>query len=316
MKKLLLILLFLPILVSAQFGGNLQAYQVKIASYGATQNALLSLPDDYTSTSQNYPLIIFLHGYGEVGSTVQDLSRLIKQGLPKVISSGQKVEAVHPVSGQRTKFIVLAPQHHGWTTTPEAIEYMLTDLPKKFRIDTNRIYLTGLSAGGQGVIQAVTFKESLTKKIAAIVPMSPSAPSDDYMKNFRFFSGGYPAAWFFTGDNDQVTPPANARRYSDSINRYNQGGGTVTIYSGGHDGWANIYDSSYRVNGRNWLEWLLMHPHPGGPPVIDPKPVPKYTTILHDKSRINKIIVLDLDGKVTLYDSTSVESEGIKLEFK
>lgn len=314
MKKLLLILLFLPIFVSAQFGGNLQAYQVKIASYGATQNALLSLPDDYTSTSQTYPLIIFLHGSGEVGSTVQDLSRLTKNGLPLVISKGQKMEAVHPLTDKLVKFIVLAPQHHGWTTTPESIEYMLSDLSKKFRIDTNRIYLTGLSAGAQGVIMATTYKESLTKKIAAIVPMSPSMASDDYLKNFRFFSSGYPAAWFFTGDKDKVTPPANGRRYNDSINKYNKGGSTLTIYSGGHDSWDKIYDGTYKENGRSWLEWLLVNPRPGSPPVIDTTYF--YTKILHDKRKINKIIVLDLDGKVTLYDSTSVESEGIKLELK
>lgn len=313
MKKLLVLLLLLPFYASAQFGGGMVAYQVKTASYGATQNALLSLPDDYTSTNTNYPLIIFLHGMGEIGTTVQDLTKLTKQGLPMVIANGQKMQAIDPITKQLTKFIILSPQHHAWTTPPENIEYMVGDLPKKFRIDTNRIYITGLSAGGQGVIQAVTYKEALTKKIAAIVPMSPSIASADFLNKFSFFAAGYPAAWFFTGDKDQTTPPANAKRYNDSINRYNKDGSTVTVYSGGHGGWATIYDTSYRANGCNWLEFLLLHPKGGVPPVIDPEPYRFHTIILHDPKKIKKIIVLDLDGTWHMYDSTTVETGDTKM---
>lgn len=274
--------------------GNQQPIQVKVASYGATQNALISLPDDYNTTTGNYPLIIFLHGYGEIGSTMTDLNKEIKQGLPLVISRGMKIQATNPIDGKLYKFIVLSPQHFGWTTPPENIAYMLQSLPKEYRIDTTRIYITGLSAGGQGVIMSVTYSQALTNKIAAIVPMSPSAPDDATLKKFTFFSQSKTGAWFFSGKSDPGNFTDNARRYNDSINKYNPGGSKLTLYPGTHCCWPIYYDPSFRENGMNIYEWMLTFKR-GQEPVI-PEP-PKVTKICIDSANLfKKVIILMKDG--------------------
>ncbi|HLV36413.1 MAG TPA: hypothetical protein VKY59_14905, partial [Spirillospora sp.] len=50
----------------------------------ASLNYLLYLPPDYEAQDK-WPLIIFLHGYGERGS---DLELVKKHGLPKRIAAG------------------------------------------------------------------------------------------------------------------------------------------------------------------------------------------------------------------------------------
>ncbi len=315
MKKIILFLLLLPILSAAQTFGGMQAIQVKTASYGATQNALISLPDDYTSTAERYPLIIFLHGYGEIGNSVTQLSNLLKQGLPLVISKGGKIQAVNPLDGKLYKFIVISVQHHGWTTPAENIDFMVGDLPTKYRIDKDRIYLSGLSAGGQGVIQAVTYSQSLTSKLAAIVPMSPSAPDDKVLKNFTFFAVPKLDAWFFSGKYDPGNYTSNAKRYSDSINKYNPGGSSVYLYNGGHDGWANIYDPNFRVDGKSIYEWMLKNKRGvvNDTAVVPPKPTPDYQICVGMASQIKNIVVLMKDGTYRLYDSTSLSIPSVQI---
>jgi len=315
MRKTLISLLFVLTIASLSWGlnaqslvGNQLSTTVQITSYGAIQNALVSLPDDYNNTTGKYPLLIFLHGSGEVGKSAADLSKEIKVGLPLVIARGAKIQATNPKDGKLYKFIVISPQHWGWTTTPESLEYMLATLPKSYRIDTSRIYLTGLSAGGQGVIQAATYSQQLTNKIAAIVPMSPSAPDGSFTKNFKFFAQSKTGAWFFSGSKDTGPYTANAKMYSDSINKYNPSSSAVTLYSATHCCWDVIYTPSHKENGMSIYEWMLQYQQ-GGEDAISPVPVKNYRAYLDSAQNISKIIVLLKTGKYMQYDSSNIKME-------
>lgn len=288
--------------------GNQIPTTLQITSYGSTQNALVSLPDDYNETTGKYPLLIFLHGSGEVGKSVGDLSKEIKAGLPLVISLGYKIQAYNPRDGKPYKFIVISPQHWGWTTTPESLLYMLATLPRKYRIDTTRIYLTGLSAGGQGVIQAVTYSQALTNKIAAIVPMSTSATDNNFAKKFGFFSQSKTAAWFFAGTNKDEPYLTNTKKYSDSINRYNPGSSKVTVTGSlnGHCCWDAIYNPIHRENGLNIYEWMLQYTT-GGNDTVPPAPA-SYSITIPNAQDIGQLILIMKDGRYVQYDSTSIPS--------
>jgi len=285
--------------------GNQVPASLQITSYGSTQNALVSLPDDYNETTTKYPLLIFLHGSGEVGKSTADLSKELKAGLPLIISRGFKIQAYNPKDGKPYKFIVISPQHWGWTTTPEALQYMLATLPKKYRIDTTRIYLTGLSAGGQGVIQAVTYSQALTNKIAAIVPMSPSATDNNYAKNFNFFTKAKTAAWFFAGTNKDEPYLTNAKKYSDSINRYNPGGSKVSTFNNGHCCWDVIYNPTHRENGMNIYEWMLQFQT--GTDTTPQQPA-SYSITIPNAQEINRLILIMKDGRYIQYDTASIPS--------
>ena len=124
-------------------GEQTRGYQVEIRDSEGF-NFLLFLPENESQKINNkYPTILFLHGIGELGN---DLQKLKQEGLPKILDGDKNFP-----------FIVISPQCPSsteWYYTNEdnvrAINNMLDDAIKRFPIDTNRIYITGLSMGGIG----------------------------------------------------------------------------------------------------------------------------------------------------------------------
>lgn len=78
-------------------------------------------------------------------------------GTPRKIADGHK----YP-------FIVVSPQspERGWRS--DFIQKLLIDLQKRYRIDVDRTYLTGLSMGGFGTWRTA---QSYPKLFAAIIPI-------------------------------------------------------------------------------------------------------------------------------------------------
>ena len=133
MKKLLfLILLSLPI---ALFCQTLASFR-NIVPNG--YNFWIYTPGDYDSTRAEKPLILFLHGASLSGS---DLSRVRKYGPLTAISYGHDIDAV-----------ILAPQSPGGSWKPDNVENILNWTLAHYAVDTNRIYVIGMSMGGYGTI--------------------------------------------------------------------------------------------------------------------------------------------------------------------
>jgi predicted peptidase len=97
---------------------------------------LLFLPRDYDAKSSRvWPTILFLHGAGERGS---DVWKVAVHGPPKVVKQKKDLP-----------FIVISPQcPEGEHWSNEVLLGLLDDVVKKHRVDTNRLYLTGLSMCG------------------------------------------------------------------------------------------------------------------------------------------------------------------------
>jgi len=124
-------------------------------------NFLLYLPANYEmDTQQKWPLILFLHGSGERGN---NLDFLIMGGLPKKLQA----ETDFP-------FLVISPQGNGeyefWSKEEmvNSLFVLLDEVQAKYSVDSNRIYLTGASAGGEG-----TWNIGLRypNRFAALVPV-------------------------------------------------------------------------------------------------------------------------------------------------
>ena len=97
---------------------------------------LLSLPKDYDE-SQEWPLLLFLHGMGERGD---DLDLIKKHGPSKQIERGDDLP-----------FLVVSPQcplDHWWTDYVDALIALLDDLKQTYSVDGKRVYLTGTQHGG------------------------------------------------------------------------------------------------------------------------------------------------------------------------
>ncbi len=100
---------------------------------------LLFLPEGYGKEQKRWPLILFLHGAGERGD---DMEKVKKHGPPKIVQTRKDFP-----------FIVVSPQcpeDGWWTTKTEVLINLLDEIAARYDVDTERIYLTGLSMGGYG----------------------------------------------------------------------------------------------------------------------------------------------------------------------
>ena len=134
MKKTLfpLILLSLPLALCCQ---TLASFRNVVPN---GYNFWVYTPGDYDSTRAEKPLILFLHGASLSGS---DLSRVRKYGPLTAISYGHDIDAV-----------ILAPQSPGGSWKADNVENILNWTLAHYSVDTNRIYVIGMSMGGYGTI--------------------------------------------------------------------------------------------------------------------------------------------------------------------
>lgn len=108
-------------------------------------NYIVTFPRNYFETNESYPLILFLHSFAERG---RDLKLLIKND-----EHGDDRLGVKALNESQFQFITispLCPAHEGWPFLDRRLNLMLKDAVKKYRINTSRIYLTGISMGGMG----------------------------------------------------------------------------------------------------------------------------------------------------------------------
>jgi hypothetical protein len=198
------------------------------------------LPEGYTSNSNNYPIVIALHGIKEKGNTLSDVNIVANVGLPKYVKYG----AQYP-------FILISPQLK--TTmgrwTGDYVMQVLNYVKTYLRVDPNRIYLTGLSLGGGGVWSVATAYPNVW---ASILPIC---------SGYNVLSGASAIAnadlptWGFHGDADAVVGESVTINMINAINGYKPNPlAKLTIFPGmGHVIWDKVYKET------SALSWLLSY---------------------------------------------------------
>jgi hypothetical protein len=247
--------LLLVCLLGARAQGPQQLVDVPYDSWaGATVKAWLYLPADYATSTRKYPVVFYYHGLGEAGNNPYSV---LTQGLPKLISEGMRPDnVVNPVDGQPYSFIVLSAQHWSWSPNPLWLPYQLEWLKQNYRIDTNRVYVTGLSAGGQQSYGTASQYDHVSKLIAAAVPMSPAQV---WPYNPTLVGQYKIKTWFFSGNSDGGYTQ-NAINYNNDCNSQLPSSSRLNIYSGGHCCWTTYYNTNWRDPATNqsiW-HWMLM----------------------------------------------------------
>ena len=123
-----------------------------------TMNYFQMIPDNPTA---NMPLIVFLHGDGESKS----FSSVGNLPITKYVSSKKAFKAGN--------FIFIAPHqsNYSWTNsnTVATLMELIDKVANDYKVDKNRIILTGMSRGGIGTWYIAN---KYPDKFAAIVPMS------------------------------------------------------------------------------------------------------------------------------------------------
>ncbi|MBI1313612.1 prolyl oligopeptidase family serine peptidase [bacterium] len=191
---------------------------------------LLSLPKDYEQ-KESWPLLLFLHGAGERGDSLELVK---KHGPPKLIAAGHEFP-----------FIVASPQcpKDRWWREYELVA-LLDDLAAKYNVDEDRVYVTGLSMGGFGTWYLAAYAP---ERIAAIAPICGGGDR----QRAKYFANV--AVWAFHGAKDTGVLP---ERSEEMIEALKEAGSEpkLTIYpEAGHDAWTATYGNP------KLYEWLLGH---------------------------------------------------------
>jgi predicted peptidase len=209
------------------------------------------VPANY-STAQQWPVILFLHGAGE-------------RGADKLLQTSNALGAAIRRTPSAYPAIVIFPQvplDSSWMGMPSQVAMGALDQTlAEFRIDPDRIYLTGLSMGGNGTWYLAYRYPDRFAAIAPICGFVTTPPSSRVFRSAVPPDSGdaFPAlarrigrvpTWIFHGEVDPVVPVDQSRQAAEAIRR---AGGNVryTEFLGGeHNVWDGVYASPQF---RDWL---------------------------------------------------------------
>ncbi|MEM7551855.1 MAG: dienelactone hydrolase family protein, partial [Bacteroidota bacterium] len=206
------------------------------------------LPPGYNTNTDSYPLLVFLHGIGERGpADGSQLNRVLRNGPPDQIRDGNDFP-----------FIVVSPQlvdfRGNWR--PQDVDRVIEHAKNVYRVDENRIYLTGLSLGGGGVWG---YLQNFPQKIAAAAPIAGSGNTPSLA---CVIADENIPIWVFHGDNDRTINRNISIRMVNAINACDppiDPQVRLTLYPGvGHNSWDRAYRLDNSLHDPNLYEWLEM----------------------------------------------------------
>lgn len=197
--------------------------------------------------ARQYPLILWLHGYGERGS---DNKKHLRH-LELVFDD--------PTTPEKYGFFMLAIQcteenatwFHSGSDEPSQSDEMITVameiLQKTMRehpVDPDRVYLAGVSTGGSGCWEAAMRYPGL---FAAVVPMASSG--GDLSRADRLVNT---PIWAFHSRDDAGTPPEGVQQMVEAVKK---AGGSIhltLVPTSKHNCWPAA-SNEHRI-----LQWMLV----------------------------------------------------------
>jgi predicted peptidase len=190
---------------------------------------LLYLPKGYEKGDKDWPLVLFLHGGGESGT---DLEKVKVHGPPKLVAAGKEFP-----------FILASPQSRRFGWDPAMLHALLDEITTAYKVDKDRIYVTGMSMGGMGTWALAASKP---ERFAAIVPICGGGNPNEAKKlanlPIRIFQGG----------KDPIVRRETAEAMIKALKDAGAKDAELKVYpDAGHDSWTATYEDP------KVFEWLL-----------------------------------------------------------
>lgn len=200
-----------------------EAYQLK----GSNLNYLVSTPDGYEANgTSTYPMILFLHG-GDRSNTKHHPKKYAEQ------------------AGLKFPFIVVAP-HCSSGCNWASVDYdaLVSEVLQGFKVDQERIYITGYSMGGYGTWSALTKSPNW---FAAAAPIAGGGNANTICNAKEISIRAY------HGDKDNVISHSRSKELIDKLKSCDANAELFTIPGGGHGIWPRLFQD------QRFYDWLLSH---------------------------------------------------------
>lgn len=220
-----------------------------------TLNYRVLKPLDFDA-NKKYPLVLFLHGFGERGNDNK-----------KQLIHGSKLFAKKESREKHPAFVIFpqAPLGDSWssrvlkkenkkrlysfpddakpTKSLQLVIQLMDSLVTTKNIDTSRVYITGLSNGGMGTFEMLANKPKMFAAAAPICGGGNTKKATKYAKNT--------AIWVFHGAKDRTVYPIYSVKMVEAL--LNAGGNPrFTLYENVHHGsWNNAFAED------DFLDWMF-----------------------------------------------------------
>ncbi len=179
-------------------------------------------------------LLIQLHGSGERGNGGEDLDNVLVYGFPTIVNDNNFKDCILVVPQ--------CPINSFWVAKIESFKTFIDKISDEYSIDTNRIYLAGLSMGGYGTWYTAMAYPDL---FAAIAPCCGGGMA------WNAHTLKMPI-WTFHGLDDIVVSPTQTIEMIEKLKDSNPEF-KYNLYEGvGHVSWDIAFNEQT-------LSWLLSH---------------------------------------------------------
>lgn len=205
-------------------------------------------PSDYSESDKKYPIILFMHGYGEIGTDNHSQLR---------ITTNQEENKLLTGILERDDCIILVPQctdppkynwvplNHVWSTGArrnytekptialEAAQSLFMKIIEDEKVDKDRLYIAGISMGGYATWELLARNPSL---FAAAIPICGGGilSSAESLKDTPI--------WAFHGESDGTVPPSGTKLMVEALKKAGSDKVKATYFPGvGHNCWNNVF---------------------------------------------------------------------------
>ncbi len=212
---------------------TVEKFEKHVHTFGETVIPYRLCPPDFYDPNKKYPLVLALHGAGERGTDNEIHIEVHRMATSWADSANQKnypcfVLAPQCPANERWVDSDWSVGHYSIAETPISNELLtvndlIDSLIQEFSIDTNRLYITGLSMGGYGTWDYIC---RYPDKFAAAIPMSGGGDSTYAAKIAHI------PIWDFHGEKDTTVPPEGSTDMIAALER----AGRHPVYTHCHDG--------------------------------------------------------------------------------
>lgn len=197
------------------------------------------IPAEYNDSRRKWPLIFFLHGFGEQGD---DVTKMLVHGPLKEAAAGRKIPFII-VAPQRPK-VELVGARDAWKDIDEDLMKILGEVRRDYRVDAKRMYLTGISMGGFGTFAEAALHAGMWAAVAPVCGGGDPMLAKSYI--------GTPF-WIFHGQKDRIVRPNLSVEMHDIMKQYGVDV-KLTLYPElEHDSWSATYAND------ELYAWFLSH---------------------------------------------------------
>jgi dienelactone hydrolase len=240
---------------SGTYGNNVLTERPNTPMSEMVNGFIEILPLSYASSpGVKYPVFIFLEGQSQFGNGGSELSLLygLNEGMFPDIVRNNLFPNSYVVGGNTYEFIVIVPQIRRQVQTgrpsaeqmasPAEVNDIVNYVMQNYRVDEDRVYLSGLSLGGGSTWNYAGQSTTYGNRLAAIVPFSGASNLDDNLTRDDNIAAANLPVWTFANSEDVVYRDL-AQEYIDAINAIpaHTADAYITIYTrppGDHNSWT------------------------------------------------------------------------------